>query len=103
MKPWSKMAGGMTQDALGEIEVVNKLTDKLSMPSQPHVKVRCKKCQALNDETDKFCFVVNSDCLVFFHIVRNRLTENPEKSRLSGLFFNLFSIFILAFDDSAGY
>jgi len=55
MKPWNQMAGGMAQDALGQIEVVNKLSDKLSTPDQPQIKVRCTKCQALNDETDKFC------------------------------------------------
>jgi hypothetical protein len=55
MKPWNQMAGGMAQDALGQIDVVNKLSDKLSAPQQPRVKIRCKKCQALNDEADKFC------------------------------------------------
>lgn len=55
MKPWNQMAGGMAQDALGEVEVVNKLSKKLDEPNQQLVKVRCKKCQALNDETDKFC------------------------------------------------
>lgn len=55
MKPWNRMAGGMAQDALGEIDVVNKLAKKLDEPNSPHVKVRCQKCQALNDDIDKFC------------------------------------------------
>jgi hypothetical protein len=54
VEPWSRMGGGMVQDALSEVEVVKKLENKLE-PSQPVIKVRCKSCQALNDETAKFC------------------------------------------------
>jgi hypothetical protein len=49
------MMGGMAQDALGEIEIVNKLAKNLDEPSSPRVKVRCQKCRALNDETNQHC------------------------------------------------
>ena len=45
---------GMVQDALSEVEVVKKIGDRLDAP-EPQVKVRCQKCQSLNDETAKFC------------------------------------------------
>jgi RNA polymerase subunit RPABC4/transcription elongation factor Spt4 len=47
LEPWSRMAGGVVQDALTEV-------DRATL-SQPQVKVRCLKCQNLNDETAKFC------------------------------------------------
>lgn len=53
--PWSRMAGGMAQDALGEVEVVKKLEKHLDASGAEVVKVRCPKCQALNDEADKSC------------------------------------------------
>jgi len=52
VEPWSRMAGGMAQDALSEVDVVNKLEDRLE-PAAP--QVRCQKCQALNDPAAKFC------------------------------------------------
>jgi hypothetical protein len=51
VEPWSRMAGGVVQDALSEINVVQKLGED----REPHIKVRCRKCQALNDEAAKFC------------------------------------------------
>lgn len=54
VEPWSRMTGGVVQDALSEVEVVKKLEDRLDAP-EPQVKVRCRKCQTLNDETAKFC------------------------------------------------
>lgn len=54
MEPWSRMGGGMVQDALSEVEVVKKIGDRFEAP-KPQVKVRCQKCQTLNDETAKFC------------------------------------------------
>jgi hypothetical protein len=54
VEPWSRMAGGMAQDALSEIEVVKKVEEHLSAPP-PQVKIRCQKCQALNEESAKFC------------------------------------------------
>lgn len=50
LEPWSRMKGGMLQDALSEVEVVNKLA-----APPPEIKVRCRACQALNDENAKHC------------------------------------------------
>lgn len=61
LEPWNRAAGGMAQDAIGEIEVVKKLEKKLdeptagTAPAEPVVKVRCRACSALNDEHAKFC------------------------------------------------
>ena len=54
VEPWSRMGGGMVQDALSEVGVVKQLEDHLAAP-QPAVKVRCRSCHVLNDETAKFC------------------------------------------------
>jgi hypothetical protein len=54
VEPWSRMAGGMADDVLSEVGVVKKLGEKLE-PTEAKVKVRCRKCQALNDEVAKFC------------------------------------------------
>ena len=48
------MSGGIANDALSEIDVVSKLANRLDA-SAPTVKVRCQKCQTLNEETAKFC------------------------------------------------
>ncbi len=54
VEPWSRMAGGVVQDALSEVEVVKNLGSRQGTP-EPRIKVRCRKCQTLNDETAKFC------------------------------------------------
>ncbi|MBI5834520.1 MAG: zinc ribbon domain-containing protein [Armatimonadetes bacterium] len=48
LEPWSRMTGGMVNDALSEVELVQK-------PAEPQVTVRCQQCHALNDEDAKFC------------------------------------------------
>jgi polyferredoxin len=58
MEPWSRMQGGMVDDALSEVKMLDKLTaGATAAPAPPatQVKVRCRACSALNDETDKFC------------------------------------------------
>jgi hypothetical protein len=59
LEPWNRAAGGMTNDALDEIDLAKKLEKKLDEsddpPPLPVVKVRCRACQTLNDETAKFC------------------------------------------------
>ena len=60
VEPWSRMAGGMTNDVLSEVEPVQKIADGLSghhknEESEPIVKVRCRNCRTLNDEDAKFC------------------------------------------------
>ncbi len=54
VEPWSRLQGGVIQDALSEVDVVKKLEDAWNHP-KPQIKVRCGKCQALNDEAAKFC------------------------------------------------
>ena len=52
------MGGEMLNDALSEVDVVKKLGDRLEAAAptaSPLVKVRCRKCAALNDESAKFC------------------------------------------------
>jgi len=52
LKPWSKMAGGMVQDALEDFPSAEQ--DSASSPKTV-IQIRCTKCQALNDEAAKFC------------------------------------------------
>ena len=54
LEPWSRMGGGVVQDALSEVSVVKKLDEGIGSP-QPQVRVRCRECRGLNDETAKFC------------------------------------------------
>jgi hypothetical protein len=59
LEPWSRAGGGMTSDALDEIELAKRLEKKLDEPNAPPplpvVKVRCRGCSTLNDEQAKFC------------------------------------------------
>lgn len=54
VEPWSRMAGGVVQDALSETEILKQDKDASNSPAPP-VKVRCRNCHALNDEDAKFC------------------------------------------------
>jgi hypothetical protein len=54
LEPWSRMGGGVVQDALSEVNVVKKVEGGAGNPP-PQVKVRCRRCQGLNDETARFC------------------------------------------------
>jgi hypothetical protein len=54
VEPWSRMGGGILNDALSEVEVAKKLEERLEPPAA-QVKIRCRQCQALNDEKAKFC------------------------------------------------
>lgn len=54
VEPWSRMGGGMLQDALEEVEVARHLK-QLQDNATAIVKVRCQGCQSLNDEHAKFC------------------------------------------------
>lgn len=55
LKPWSKMKGGMVDDALSEVKAVENLSQRLGGASVPEIKVRCQKCRRLNEEDAKFC------------------------------------------------
>lgn len=48
LEPWSRQTGGMIADAVDEFRGEQP-------PAEPAVKVRCRACGALNDETAKFC------------------------------------------------
>ena len=53
VEPWSRAVGGMVNDAASEIDAVKNLQKPADPP--PVVKVRCRRCQALNDEAARFC------------------------------------------------
>ena len=57
LAPWSRMAGGMADDAIEETRVGRALAERLESPSggAPLVKVKCRACGALSDEDAKFC------------------------------------------------
>ena len=54
IEPWSRMAGGVVDDALSEVKALNPAGDPGGAEA-PTVKVRCRACRALNDEDAKFC------------------------------------------------
>lgn len=59
LKPWSKMAGGMVNDALEEMDDVQITvgcsdSEQASVPREV-IRVRCPHCRALNDEDAHFC------------------------------------------------
>lgn len=53
VEPWSRMVGGMARDALSEAGI--SPSSEAREPHELSVKVRCQKCQALNDDGAKFC------------------------------------------------
>jgi hypothetical protein len=56
VEPWNRMQGGMVDDALSEVKMLDKFAGGgTATAPTTQVKVRCRKCAALNDETDKFC------------------------------------------------
>ncbi|MEX2112609.1 MAG: zinc ribbon domain-containing protein [Pirellulales bacterium] len=54
VEPWSRMAGGIVEDALSEVDLA-KHTGQGAHSESAVVKVRCRNCQALNDEAARFC------------------------------------------------
>ncbi|HEY1380209.1 MAG TPA: zinc ribbon domain-containing protein [Gemmataceae bacterium] len=54
VEPWARTAGGVLGDALEEVGPLKKMTEQ-QPPPVPEVKVRCRSCGALNDETARFC------------------------------------------------
>lgn len=57
LEPWARMSGGLTNDALSEVEPVQRIVEHITSGEQlvEVVKVRCGKCRALNEESDRFC------------------------------------------------
>lgn len=53
LKPFNEAKGGMINDVISNIDVVDKLTD--SLEHKEIIKVKCRSCGALNDEDAAFC------------------------------------------------
>ena len=49
LEPWTRMGGGMVNDALEEVDLLRDLK------GEERVKVRCRGCRTLNDEEARFC------------------------------------------------
>lgn len=54
VEPWSRMAGGIVNDALSELSA-SRGNQQAAERGEPQVKIRCQKCQALNDDGAHFC------------------------------------------------
>lgn len=53
LKPYSEAAGGMINDAISNIDVVDKIAN--SKAEKEVIKIRCRSCGSLNDEDAKYC------------------------------------------------
>lgn len=53
LRPWSKMAGGVVEDAISEVDTLQEAL--LSKEERVVVKVRCLSCGVLNDEDARYC------------------------------------------------
>lgn len=53
IQPWSKMTGQVINDALEEVDALKG--GAADAPAREVVKVRCRACESLNDETARFC------------------------------------------------
>lgn len=53
LRPWSKMAGGVVEDALSEVDTLQEALR--GDEERVVVKVRCLSCDALNDEDARYC------------------------------------------------
>lgn len=47
LKPYSSQVGGMINDALDEVDLINN--------EKEIIKIRCQSCKTLNDEDAKYC------------------------------------------------
>jgi ribosomal protein L40E len=53
LKPYSEAAGEMINDAINNIDVVDKIANSRS--EKEIIKIRCRSCGSLNDEDAKYC------------------------------------------------
>lgn len=53
LKPYSEAAGGMINDVISNIDVVDKITG--TKEEKEVIKIRCRSCGTLNDEDSKYC------------------------------------------------
>lgn len=57
VRPWSEMEGKILDDKLSQVGIVKAMEKSLNagQGAKEVVMVRCRACQALNDESAKFC------------------------------------------------
>ena len=56
VEPWSRMGGGMLNDALEEANLGKHLgLGQRQSDTEPAIRARCRHCRALNDESARFC------------------------------------------------
>ena len=55
LEPYSRMAGGMVRDVFEEADIDLGRRDRSPPEDAESIKVRCRKCRALNDEDARFC------------------------------------------------
>lgn len=53
LKPYSEAAGGMINDVISNIDVVDKITTP--RVEREIIKIKCRNCGSLNDEDAKYC------------------------------------------------
>ncbi|MDF2673542.1 MAG: hypothetical protein K0R09_1807 [Clostridiales bacterium] len=53
LKPYSEATGGMINDVISNIDVVDKITTPRS--EKEVIKIKCRNCGSLNDEDAKYC------------------------------------------------
>ena len=57
LEPYARVSGQLSDAAFSEMHTVREALGGIGgrEPAEPTVKVRCRSCQALNDEHAKFC------------------------------------------------
>jgi hypothetical protein len=56
LQPFARMSGKLTDTAFSEMETVRQtLADISGGGVREVVRIRCRACQALNDESDRYC------------------------------------------------
>lgn len=56
LKPFNEARGGMINDVISNIDVVNRFADQQEQQVQREViKIKCRGCRSLNDEDAKYC------------------------------------------------
>jgi hypothetical protein len=55
IEPLSRMAGGVVNDALSEVDLGGKAGDATRSAPVEVVRIKCRKCGALNEEDARFC------------------------------------------------
>ena len=53
MKPFNEAKGGMINDVISNIDVIDQITN--SSETKEVIKIKCRSCGCLNDEDARFC------------------------------------------------